>query len=214
MQDERLSLTLPLRPDVLRQAAHMLLGLASGIDGALSVLTTLEETTDPPLAADPPPVVDLPPPVPDGVELDEAKLPHDSRINPDSKTKIKTGTRAGCWKYKKQLDAVFITQVEDELRATMALAVPAPPVDPPLATDPPPPPAIDQVAPAAAAGLDFPGIIQKVTALQNANRISPEQVQGVATAVGLASFTLLGTRPDLIPAVNLEIDKLCPPIQS
>ena len=222
MQDERLSLTLPLRPDVLRHTACMLDNLADSMDAAVAVTPAPAAETVPPAPAaetvppapaaetvPPAPAAETVPPAPAGVELDEAGLPHDTRINPDSKSRLKTGPRANCWKYKKQLDPALIAEVEAELRAAMAVAVPA-------AETVPPAPAAETVppAPAATGALDFPGIIQKVTALQNANRITPEQIQAVATAVGLASFTLLGARPDLIPAVDLEINKICPPIQS
>jgi hypothetical protein len=56
------------------------------------------------------------------------------------------------------------------------------------------------------------GTIQKITALKNAGQLTDEQVNGIAVTLGLASFALLGSRPDLVPQFNTELDKICPPV--
>lgn len=53
--------------------------------------------------------------LPNGVELDAAGLPWDTRINPESRAKIANGT----WRKRPKLDAAFVATVEAELRAVM-----------------------------------------------------------------------------------------------
>jgi len=66
-------------------------------------------------------------------EIDAAGMPWDARINPKSRGKIKTGKRAGMWKYIKQLDAKhpgLIAQVEAENKARLIAQVHAPESEP------------------------------------------------------------------------------------
>jgi hypothetical protein len=203
-----------------------------GTVGSSTTGVTITETPLPPVAEVPPaatvvpvaevppaatvvPVAEVPPAatvvpvaevpvVPVAVDLDSAGLPWDARINPTSKGLLKTGARANCWKYKKQLDTALIEQVEAELRAAQGATVP--PVAATVAATVPP-------VPPVATGADFPAMLVKVTALMNAERITADQVEAIIKPWGLVSFPLLATRPDLIPNFDTELDRLCPPIQ-
>lgn len=94
-----------------------------------------------------------------GVELDAAGMPWDSRIHASTKTK----TVRGVWKGKKGLnDAALVKRVEAELLATMAL----PPGGAPQPTAPAP---VFQQPQAAAAPVTLPPIAAPATAAVASN---------------------------------------------
>lgn len=94
-----------------------------------------------------------------GVEIDAAGMPWDSRIHASTKTK----TVKGVWKGKKGLnDAALVKRVEAELLATMAL----PPGGTPQATAPAP---VFQQPQAAAAPVTLPPIAAPATAAVASN---------------------------------------------
>jgi hypothetical protein len=245
MANDTIKMDLPLVPGVLRHAATFLTAVAdelpridpdklkaadtileaAGItDGAAAPAAGEEidttgigfgaDTTEPP--APPAPPAPLVATVAPEVTLDAKKRPWDNRIHGGGKTFLKTGPRAGEWKYARNTDEALIAQVEAELDAAMAAAPPVStepailsPEDPGLTTNPPAPPA--PPAPGATEALDFPGLVQKVTGLINAERLTAEQLNAILAPLGLASLPLVASRPDLIPQIDQEIDKLCPP---
>lgn len=148
-----------------------------------------------------------------GVELDSDGLPWDHRIHAlgagGTHNKLKKTQQ---WKKKRGVDESLVTQVEAELKATMA-AGPANPVVTTTESAPAPDttltaahnaaqeetPAKPSPAPAATVGTvdTFPELMAAITA----NKIDADTVTAAVGTQGLASIMLLATRPDLIPAV-------------
>ena len=132
------------------------------------------------------PISTRPPEAPEPVALDVNGLPWDARIHAASRGQVSGGT----WRYKKGVDKDLVPQVEAELRATMTVPVPT------------------TLAPAATAGLaepvaptTFPELTQRVTA----SMVPKETLDTALASVGLGSFALLATRPDLVPAVEAAL---------
>ena len=142
MTNDTIKLDLPLVPGVLKRAAAMLLGVADDLSAAPRIDPEKEKaaaeitdamgiTTAAPGAdvdtttvgfgavvpAPPPPPADDPPPA---VTLDKDELPWDNRIHGSGKTFLKTGARAGCWKYARNLEEGLVEKVEAELKAANA----------------------------------------------------------------------------------------------
>ena len=90
-------------------------------------MTTPAPAAPPPAATAPaaPPPAATAPAAPTGilVELDKAGMPWDARIHAGSKARLK---KTDLWRKKKGVDATLVTQVEAELKATMAAPAPAP----------------------------------------------------------------------------------------
>lgn len=101
----------------------------------------------PPTVAPPAPAVQTP--RAENGDLDKSGLPWDARIHSGSREKNKDGT----WRQRRNLADGMYEQVEAELRAVMALPVPATVPAPPVSAAPLPPPA--PVAPTAEATALF-----------------------------------------------------------
>jgi hypothetical protein len=156
-----------------------------------------------------------------GVELDVRGLPWDARIHSRGKSKLANGQ----WKLARGIDPNLVTQVENELRAVMAVptptaapATPAVPVPPPLAPAadagapqsipvPPAPPATTAI-PASPSSQPFPALMQKVAQAITGRQLNQAQVLAIVQGegVGLPALPNLVQRPDLIPTVSMLID--------
>ena len=136
-----------------------------------------------------------------GVERDASGMPWDSRIHAATKAK----TADGNWRARRNLDAALKVSVEAEIRATMALPVPAPsaPVAAAPVAPPAPPPAPPPPPPAEAPVVEgFPQFMSWVSSELAAGRIKQEALVTAHKELGLPSLLALNTRPDLIPAIR------------
>jgi hypothetical protein len=79
-------------------------------------------------------------------------------------------------------------------------AAPVWPFPNPGETPAPPPP------PPAATVSDFPSFLKSVSGLVQAQRITMPRVNDILAAAGVPNLSALGTRPDLIPAIWMQID--------
>jgi hypothetical protein len=149
------------------------------------------------------------------VELDSDGLPWDARIHSGGQ-KMLAKTRQ--WKRKRGVQPVLVTRVEAELR--QALGVPAPAVEaaPAPAVEAAPAPAVEaapapavEAAPAPAveaAPAPVGGAIQTLSELNTAvlaAGLDLAAVMPVVQEAGLASYALLGVRPDLIPLIARKL---------
>lgn len=125
-----------------------------------------------------------------GVQLDSAGTPWDSRIHSSSKAFVADGT----WRLRRNLDPNILAAVKAELGQAMSAPAPIIPAAPVVPPQPP-------VAPTAPVVLTFPGLLQKITAAG----ITKEQASAAAVKLGLPSFALVATRPDLLPAMAAEL---------
>ena len=126
----------------------------------------------------------MPRPVKNGVELDVNGLPWDARIHSRTKSKNANGT----WKLQRGVDLKKVDEISQTLKATIDL------------------PPVDTTAPAE--GMDFGGLMKKITGLIQQGKLDKAKVAEAVKSVGIPSLPLLPTRPDLIPAVSLYIDNL------
>jgi hypothetical protein len=143
--------------------------------------------------------------------LDRNGLPWDERIHASSRAK----TADGSWRAKRNVEPALVTKVEGELKALMALpaappapaAIPAPPGQttvsvaetttvPATASVPPPPP------PAANTWVAF---ISEVSGKIAEGKLSEDNLKLACAQAGVPTFSMLGTRQDLIPAVQANI---------
>lgn len=143
-----------------------------------------------PPALPPTPAPALPPVPAPGVQLDSAGTPWDSRIHSSSKAFVADGT----WRLRRNLDPNILAAVKAELGQAMSAPAPIIPAAPVVPPQPP-------VAPTAPVVLTFPGLLQKITAAG----ITKEQASAAAVKLGLPSFALVATRPDLLPAMAAEL---------
>lgn len=150
------------------------------------------------------------PAVAQSVECDGSGLPWDARIHSGAKAKNNDGS----WKKRRGTQDSEVKKIEAELRATLAAgqvtSAAAPPPPPPatvgtVAAPPPPPP--PPAAPPASAN-PFVTVLQKVTALQAAKKLTQEEIVGACQAVGVTSLPALNARPELIPAFDTYLDSL------
>lgn len=155
-----------------------------------------------------------------GVEVDARGLPWDPRIHSSGRAKVAAGT----WKGKRNVDPAVIAAVETELRAAMAAparvfaaptlppaGIPLPPGAAPIPLPPGAPavatvPGVSDVA--GAAPLTFPQLMQKITGALSSGRLTQDQVTGAVKTTGLPSLPIAASRPDLVPAIGVEIDRL------
>lgn len=151
-------------------------------------------------------------------ERDKEGIPWDERIHSGSKEKSQTGI----WKRRRNTPDATFDAVMAELRAantsrTMEAAagivppppppsVPAPPTTSPAQSQTPAAPAASSTAPAGSA--TFPEIMRKVTGLQAAGKINPEQVANLLLSVGAnpPSVSSLHRDAGLIPAFEALLD--------
>lgn len=172
------------------------------------------------------PVTTLPPV--NGVELDSEGLPWDARIHSGSKAKV----ASGAWKKRKGVDPAEFDAVVAELKAVMSAPAapsepnpaqafggseqpanttiapppPPPPAAPAATVPPPPPPAV--TAPANPTGLTLTDLFKKSAVAMTKGHITQEEVNQCCRNHGVPMLALLGNRPDLLPAVNAEIDAI------
>jgi hypothetical protein len=148
-------------------------------------------------------------PNPQPPQVDCRGLPWDARIHASTKAVNADGT----WRAKRGVnDPAFVQRVEGELRQIMSA-----PAVPPLPT---PPAFISQeaaavglpVAPAAPVAavhpLDFAGLMNKATELMTAQKLTREELEQCAQAVGLPSIVGAVTRVDLVPTISAHIDTI------
>jgi hypothetical protein len=165
------------------------------------------ENIVPPASVPPPPPAAAPATIPPGAALDAQGIPWDGRIHATTKT----FTANGHWKNRRGVADADVATVTAELRAAMgapAVSMGAPavsmgaPVAPavPVVTPPPPPP------PAASLPSDpFAAFMKKASAAINGGNLTREALVAAHTKYGIASLPALMARPDLIPAVELEL---------
>jgi hypothetical protein len=142
-----------------------------------------------------------------GLVLDGKGLPWDARIHAGSKTQNADGS----WRQRRNLnDPALVTRVEAELRSALSvgtsyaqtevLATSASPAIASSSSIPTPP------ASAQAGQLDFAGFMKWYVPLVTAQAITVEQTAEILKTIPLASITMLGVRPDLIPQVKAAIE--------
>ena len=186
-------------PDLIGQPGEQ--AIAEAIVDTINAITNIANGTPAEAAT-----VFTPTPEP-GVELDSAGRPHDPRIHSSSKGKLAKG---GGWKLKRGLDKELVATVEAELDALMA--VPAAEVPPqaqapvptptPTPTPTPVPTPTPTLVPTPGAGpLAFPALVGLITAA----KLDDDTVTAACVKHGIPGFPLLGSRPDLVPAVAKEL---------
>ena len=155
------------------------------------------------------------PAAPPGVDLDSDGLPWDARIHALSAGGVHSKLKkTNQWKKKRGIDPALVETVEAELKAAMSASPAAPITEAPATTETPAAPAGPET-PAGPAGPEAPttvdaGTITTLPQLMGAitaGGIDQATVLAAVNTQGLQSVALLGARPDLIPAVALELFK-------
>ena len=149
-------------------------------------------------------------------EIDAAGMPWDARINPKSRAKIKTGKRAGCWKYIKQLDTKqpgLIEQVEAENKARLIKQIHTEePTEFEVGADGQAIAAQTFAAPCTAIEtqtLDFATfMLNKITPRLEEKPDFANHVNAVLAAHQLKSLTELISKQNLIPQIDAELESL------
>ena len=149
-----------------------------------------------------------------GVERDATGLIWDARIHASTKSTV----ASGAWTAKRGVDPAFKAQIEADLRGVAAPAPAAAPVAAPAA--PPAPPAAPAFqapvapaappAPAAAqAGEGFAQYMARIGLAFTNRPLDAHNLMGAALAPhGLQHVGQLAGRPDLIPDVDAEFQRL------
>ena len=156
----------------------------------------LQGPPPPPPSDDAPGIVPPPPPSGAVVDLDVEGLPWDERIHAGSKEKNADGR----WKSRKG-----VKRESPEYAAAVAqlrLIYPAPAT----VTPPPPPPAdvadVPAPPPPPPGGMDFPGLMRRVSKLIAAKKLTPADLNSIAQDVGLQASHELAQHPDKVPLFN------------
>ena len=148
------------------------------------------------------------------IEVDVAGLPWDGRIHSRSKSK----TKDGLWRVQRGLHDSVYEKVMAELKQTMAvplppsfakpeIVVPIAPLTPAdIAAMSPINPPIS--APTVPREVTFNDFILKVTMASNSGKIDRASIGALVNKHGVPSIALLANRPDLLPAINAEFDRL------
>ncbi len=123
------------------------------------------------------------------VDLDVNGLPWDFRIHASTRTKNADGS----WKNKRGVSQHLSVEVKDELKRTMAIEVPVPPV---------PNPTVETETP-----IDFMTVMGKITCAVQEKKINHAQIFEIVRSFGLESVPLIAQRPDLLPAISQKIDE-------
>jgi len=156
-----------------------------------------------------------------GAETDSAGLPWDARIHSKSADGVKGKNKDGTWRQRRNLADGVKEAVEAELRGLVALNAGAAPVTGGIAPDaaaafharvaaqaaaapaaPPAPP----VAPSSVNPLG--PLLMKIAPLFASGKVTPQQADAIAQKHGLANLTQLALTPNLVPAVEADIDAL------
>lgn len=143
-----------------------------------------------------------------GVDLDATGLPWDKRIHAGTKSKKQDGT----WTALRGVDPALKVAVEQELRNLMAMNAAAAPSSPavpsaqvpapaPVVAPPPPAPEAPAAVPAAPAGdpTEFGPLMERLTPLMEAGKITPDRIGAHLKPMGLSGFGQLAVAPNLIP---------------
>ena len=205
------------RPDVGAPVAEPVtpvltpaVALATAVFGG-AVAPAAPTVPAPPLALQPaptPPTVATAPTAAPGVERDSTGIVWDARIHSGSKSKV----ASGAWTAKRNVDPALKAQVEADLRGVAApvatpAAPPAPPAAPvfqaPVAPAAPPAPATAQ------AGEGFAQYMARIGLAFTNRPVDAHNLMAAALAPhGLQHVGQLAGRPDLIPAVDAEFQRL------
>lgn len=198
-QNATITLTIPMDAETLTKTADYLLALARGrmpvVISAEEKQAIREEASAPP--APPAKEASAPPAEAadsDGVQLDRAGLPWDSRIHSSSDKPMK---KDGYWKGKRGIDPETVARVEAELLATMKAGKPAQRDAPP-----PPPKSGETVTKGDAPGSDFASVMRRITAGMSAGKITQTQVDEAVKTAGVPTLPMLVNRPDLLAAMS------------
>jgi hypothetical protein len=137
-----------------------------------------------------------------GIELDSKGLPWDERIHASTKAINKDGS----WKAKRGVQPVTVTEVEAELRNTVAsqnaqvsapAAAPVQQFAPPAPQAPAAPVAMPQPAPVAAPTRDFQGLMLRISQLFSAQQIAPEYPNTIVDRINKGFGITLNTVTDV-----------------
>lgn len=166
----------------------------------------------------------------DGVELDTRGLPWDARIHSRTKTKLANGQ----WKIMRGIDDAKVTLIENELRQAMqaplieeTIEAPVAPVYKAVPVPPPVPQTVEHIVspgfpvapapvatppnvgdPTAPQQQDYMTFMAKATAVISSGQMTPGKLNEIIQGFGLPSVSVVGTRPDLIPAIMDKIDEV------
>lgn len=155
-----------------------------------------------------------------GVELDVDGLPWDVRIHAKGEKGAKPKNADGRWRKKRGVDEALVAQVEAQLRQLMSTPAPnaqagapvtpppAPPAPAGTAPQPPAPPAPSAPSVGAAPTISFADLAMRVGGATISGKVSQDEVVAMCAANGVASFALLVSRPDLLPAISTAFDQL------
>ncbi len=128
------------------------------------------------------------------VTHDKKGMPWDERIHSSSKA----FNADGSWRYRKNTDRAYITEIESELRGVVPLPEGQAGLTPAPASVPPPPP----VAAPVDATMTFVNFVNKITAAQAAKTLHIADVNVQVLKAGLKSLPELATRTELIPDIE------------
>ena len=133
---------------------------------------------------EPPPVIPVPP---QSVELDCHGLPWDRRIHARTRTKNKDGS----WKRLRGLSNTIVDKIESQLKSVQDL---------------PPVPVLPSEEQIAAPG--FADMMSLITGAISKKTLERHDIMKVLDRHGIPSIPIAATRPDLIPAIILELKEL------
>lgn len=135
------------------------------------------------------------------VELDSAKQAWDYRIHTSNKTK----TLDGKWKMKRGVGDKLINKVTDDNKAALEASIPNPTVNEDChnvtfetRVIPPPPPSIDL----------FPNFMKIATSKISDGKLNHSALVTMLQEKGIPDIPSIKIRPDLIPILISEIEKL------
>jgi hypothetical protein len=141
----------------------------------------------------------------DGIELDVNGLPWDTRIHSRTKSKLVDGS----WKVQRGVNPAVLDQVTAELRGVIQTPRSKyEPIKPLLDLTPPAPITQPPVDPITEDKNTFPELVNKITALVAAKKLTQEQVVKAVQAEGIPSLALASTYPDRIAKVIANIDMM------
>lgn len=150
---------------------------------------------------------------------DGADIPWDERIHSGSKEM----SQAGIWKRRRNTPDALFDAVMAELKAAntkeaaSAIVPPPPsaiPAPPTTAAAPSPVPAAPAASSSAPGGIDpasptaFPDIMRKITGMQAAQKLKPDELTNLLTSIGATppSVSTLIKQKDLIPMLEALLD--------
>lgn len=172
-----------------------------------------------PAAPAPAPAASVPP----GVEVDATGLPWDARIHSLAEGGGHPKTADGVWRKKRGVQPLTVSQVEAELRQTMAAGNPAtatqtpvpPPATPaptvPTVVAPQPPVATSAPAPIApTVPQTFEQLMPRITDAITNRGLPNGALSEAVTAYALPNIPALANRPDAVPSVWAYLQSVYP----